>query len=343
MRKNVGILCLLLGLSLFWGCGEKQKKNPLGATGAPSSLMVVLPDGMDSGAIRDSIAGAFARPVFVLPQKEPMQDLMYTTAGNFSAMFRSLRNILFVSIDPKRYTQPSVSIVRDQYADGQLLIHAKSESLDSFYRLLRVRGAQLSKYIYEEEIKRWESVLKQTYSSPFAGLVEQKIQGYTVNVPVEMKYSHEGEDFVWASNMDGKRRLDFLVYTFPYSDENTFTLDYLIHKRDSVLAQNVTGQYDGSYITTEKRVPPAFRGFEYKGGYRAEIRGLWAMVNDMMGGPFVLHAMLDASQKRVVVAEALVYAPATKKRNLMLLNEAALFTLRPVGSDFDTHTFPEEE
>lgn len=340
---TLSVLSFLLGVLLISGCNKKTKKNPFGATGTPSSLMVVLPDSLDAQEVKDSIAAAFGKPVFVLPQKEPMQDLMYTPVGNFSSMFRSLRNILFVSIDPKMYTQPSVSIVRDHYATGQLLIHAKAESLASFYRLLRVRGEQLSKYVYNEELKRWETVLEQTYSSPFARMVEEKFPGITINVPEEMKYYHEGEDFAWASNMDTKRRLDFVVYSFPYRDENTFTLDYLIHKRDSVLAKNIVGQYDGSFVTTEKRVTPSFRGFTYKEAYRAEIRGLWAMVNDMMGGPFVMHALLDSAQQRVIVAEAMVYAPSAKKRNLMLYNEAALYTLRPTGSDFGSHAITDEE
>lgn len=336
-------LLLLLGAFLLSGCQGQSSKSPFGATGAPSSLMVILPDSLDSPELRDSISGAFARPVFVLPQNEPMQDLMFTPEANFTAMFRSLRNILFVSIDHTVYTRPSVSIVRDHYTTGQLIIHAKAESLESFYTLLRVRGPQLSKYVYNEELKRWGNLLQQTYSSAFAKLVEQNIPGITVNIPAELEYTNVGEDFLWASNMDQRRRMDFVLYSFPYQDAHTFTLDYLIHKRDSVMAANIHGAYPGSYITTEKKVKPSFRGFTYKGGYRAEIRGLWAMVNDMMGGPFVMHAVLDGTQTRVIVAEALVYAPSEKKRNLMLYNESALYTLRPAGSDFVTHTFAEDD
>ena len=46
----------------------------------------------------------------------------------------------------------------------------------------------------------------------------------------------------------------------------------------------------------------------------------------MMGGPFVAHAIADSIHKRIVVAEAFVYAPEQLKRNIMRQLEAALYT-----------------
>ena len=55
---------------------------------------------------------------------------------------------------------------------------------------------------------------------------------------------------------------------------------------------------------------------------------LWRMEGDKMGGPFVSHALLDKKKGRVIVAESFVYAPESKKANLIRRMEAALFTLR---------------
>lgn len=337
--KYLGASLVVLLVLISAGCDSSKSKNPFGAGGAPCSLAVVLPDSLDTPALRDSIRETFGRPVQILPQNEPMQDIMFTTHKNFTSMFRSLRNILYVSIDKNMYTQPSVGISKDDYAEGQIIIHAKSESVESFYKLLRLRGEMLSKLIYKEETKRWGYVLEKTYSSKMAKLVEDSIKHITINIPVEMTYLQTGKNFVWASNMDQNKRMDIVVYSFPYLDNNTFTRDYLIHKRDSVMAINIQGQYEGSYMTTEKRVFPEFHSFTHNDAYRAEIRGLWSMENDMMGGPFVMHAVLDGMTQRVIVAEAFVYAPGDKKRNLMLYAESALYTLRPAGSDFETHKF----
>lgn len=301
--------------------------------------MVVLPDSLYNDTVKDSIRSVFAKPVFVLPQNEPMQDVMFSSESNFTSTLSAMRNILLVTVDPNTYTRPSVNVVRDHYAKGQVILHARAESLSSFYKLLHVRGEQLSKFLYKEELKRWEDFLEGTYSSAFARIVEDSIGGVTINVPVEMEYIQTSKDFLWASNMNQRKRMDVVVYTFPYRDKSTFTVDYLIHKRDSVMAKNIKGQYEGSYMTTEKGVMPSFLGYNDRGAYTAEVRGLWAMEGDMMGGPFVMYAVIDNGGKRVVVAEAFVYAPGDKKRNLLLYPEAALRTLRPVGSDFKTHNY----
>ena len=80
-------------------------------------------------------------------------------------------------------------------------------------------------------------------------------------------------------------------------------------------------------MSTEHRVPQVVRHVEANGIPRTEVRGLWAMVGDMMGGPFVLHAINDEANKRVLVVEMVVYYPGGPKKNLMLLAESQLYTL----------------
>jgi len=87
-------------------------------------------------------------------------------------------------------------------------------------------------------------------------------------------------------------------------------------------------------MTTETRFGANYNPITVKGKYCAEIRGLWKMVGDMMGGPFVSHARLDEKNQRVVVVEGFVYAPEKNKRNLIRQVEASLYTLRLPG-EFD--------
>ena len=81
-------------------------------------------------------------------------------------------------------------------------------------------------------------------------------------------------------------------------------------------------------MTTEKRFTPSYEAISKNGEYCGVVRGLWEMEGDMMGGPFVSHALLDKKKGRVIVAESFVYAPESKKANLIRRMEAALFTLR---------------
>jgi hypothetical protein len=58
------------------------------------------------------------------------------------------------------------------------------------------------------------------------------------------------------------------------------------------------------------------------------MRGLWRLVNDFMGGPYVTLAELDASNQRVVIALGYVYAPSKNKRNFLRQVEAMIYSLK---------------
>ena len=152
-----------------------------------------------------------------------------------------------------------------------------------------------------------------------------------LNAPANFTYYKDTTDFFWSSNNANTGRMDLIVYTFPYTDPNTFTEEYLVAKRDSVLKANLPGSFPGSYMQTETRAGVEYTPITLNGKYCGVMRGLWRMQGDMMGGPFVSHTRLDEKNHRVVVAEGFVYAPETDKRNFMRRIEAALFTLRLPG------------
>ena len=66
---------------------------------------------------------------------------------------------------------------------------------------------------------------------------------------------------------------------------------------------------------------------EYNGIFRAELRGLWEMTSDMMGGPFVSHAFVNEHTNMVVMVEVFDFAPEDDKRKLIHSMEGALYTI----------------
>jgi len=152
--------------------------------------------------------------------------------------------------------------------------------------------------------------------------------GCDLRIPAGFERYKQGKDFLWTSQdrPGSEVSLNFVVYSYPYTDKNTFTRDYFIHKRDSVMKLNIPGSLEGQYMATDTNYVDV-KEFSVKGEYAFEARGLWYMENDMMGGPFVSHARVDRPNGRVVVVEAFVYAPKDKKRDMMRQLEAALYTL----------------
>ncbi len=322
---------LIIFLTGCFGSGGKQ--TPFEASGRALQLVAVIPDSYDSQEFRDTIVQAFAGPIGILPQFETAADLMFSTHSGFSKLFKIFRNILYIDIDPEKYTRVGLHISRDEFAAGQLIVTAKAPSLEEMVSLLSGKKDFLSDLYYKEELSHHCKELSHTYSSKMAKMIEDSIGGVTANPIEAIKYVTGRKGFVWGSTQDPKGRIDVVVYDFPYTDPNTFNIDYLTRKRDSVMMENIHGEYKNSFMSTEKRITPQFRAFTFNGSYRAEMRGLWQMEGDMMGGPYVMHAVVDESNDRVIVVETFVYAPATKKRNLLLNGEAVLYTLRPIGTE----------
>ena len=87
------------------------------------------------------------------------------------------------------------------------------------------------------------------------------------------------------------------------------------------------GEKEGQYMVTERHAIGE-KHKNGKDGYIYEVRGLWEMENDMMGGPFISYSQVDTEKNLVVVVEGFVYAPKKDKRELIREMEASLMTLK---------------
>jgi len=219
---------------------------------------------------------------------------------------------------------------RDRYAKNQLVMVMNAPSIESIVEHMQTHPTSIIDYFNQVEIDRMINI----YSSQYSSLVMKHVKkafDIQIKVPADMNSYRDTTNFFWASNDAKIGRTDLVVYTFPYKDKNTFTADYLIAKRDSVLKQNILGVFPNSYMKTQKI------GITYtpltlsNGKYCGELRGLWEMQGDMMGGPFVSHIRLDEKNNRIVVVEGFVFAPETNKRNYIRRIEAALYTLQLPG------------
>ena len=182
-------------------------------------------------------------------------------------------------------------------------------------------------FFTKAEMNRQINLMKKGHSEVVSAKVGSMF-GCDVWVPADMERYKQGEDFLWASNDRNTSdvSMNFVIYSYPYTDKNTFTKDFFVHKRDSVMKINIPGAKEGQYMATDAKYVDV-KNVTVRGEYALEARGLWYMENDMMGGPFVSHARVDRPNGRVVVVEAFVYAPEKKKRDLMRQLEASLYTL----------------
>lgn len=297
------------------------------ATGLPYEVLVVMSKEVGDSEVGTMVKEQLSTPVAGLPQTEPSMRITFVPVQTFNGLLKYVRNILIVDVDPTKYTMVSLNGYKDEWAKNQEVIKLCAPSTQELVTYLTFHDTDIVNHFCSIEKDRRIAILKERFSQLAMEKAKKKF-GIAINAPEDMTYYKDTTDFLWVSNNAKTGRIELLVYSFPYTDENTFTKDYLIAKRDSVLKENLPGAFPNSYMTTERRAEITYEPIMLDEKYRGVLRGLWKMEGDKMGGPFVAHAFLNKKKHRVIVAEGLVYAPETTKRNYIRRIEAALHTAR---------------
>lgn len=317
------LFVLLITLS---GCKQKGKKGILTPTSSalPYELLVVIDDTYKDSEVGESVRNVLTSNIPGLPQPESAFKVMYTDPQHFDGILKPIRNIVLVRIE-KTFTEARFNTASDVYAYPQAILTIQAPDEQSFIDYVNANGKSIIDYFTKAEMNRQIRILEKNHSDMITKTV-QEMFGCEIWVD-NLVASRVAKDFFWAGTNEGVADRYFIMYSIPYEDENSFTRDYFIQKRDSVLKENILGAEEGMYMTTNADYTEV-KPINVQGEYTLEARGLWRMVKDRMGGPFVSHMRLDKQNKRLIFAEIFVYAPEKMKRNLVRQMEASLYTLR---------------
>ena len=67
--------------------------------------------------------------------------------------------------------------------------------------------------------------------------------------------------------------------------------------------------------TNDVDLPMLTQYINLDGHYTLEARGIWDIVNDFMGGPFVSYLIHNADTNELLFIDCFVHAPGKKKRD----------------------------
>lgn len=306
-----------------------KKKKPLlmpNATGLPYEMLVVMDDAQWDRPLGRAVFNVLDSDVPGLPQSERSFRISRVAPDGFNSnMFRIMRNVIKVDIQ-NIYTQPKFKFARNVYSYPQMIMTLQAPDEESLTEYINNNQQSIIDFFTKAEMNREIENLRERHNPEVSRLAEE-ILDVDIWVPWELNKFKTGKDFLWASTNVGKKDMNLVLYSYPYTDKNTFTLDYFLQKRDSVMKANIPGGPKGSYMTTNHDYVYVEDG-TVRGKYAQIARGLWRVQGDRMGGPFVSHSRVDEANGRVVVAEAFIYAPESLKRDLLRRMEAALYTLQ---------------
>lgn len=326
MRRINHLVFLLLFASIFAGCGADSTQMYTNITGKAGELVVVISKDNWEGTPGTSIRETLAQPHAGLPQEEPLFDLIDVPHEAFKKIFQTTRNIVQTNIS-SNVEESGISFTDDVWAYPQATVQIRAKTPEEFVNIFDANKDKILSYFVQAEKERNIMNYKKIYEKAVYNTLDKDL-GITMKVPPGFRIMENKKDFLWIQYDTPDIFQGIVVYTYPYVSDSAFTIDYQLPIRDSLLKKYVPGPTDGSYMTTEKRIDQIFNVIKHNGNYASEMRGLWRVENDFMGGPYVAISELDVANQRVITAFGFVYAPSKDKRNLLRQVEAMIYSLK---------------
>ena len=324
MKNTSAVILFAAMLASLVSCKTGGKALLPNVSGKAGEVAVVIDKENWEGSLGTEVKGLLARDCEYLPQREPLYSLVNVSPSAFADLFKYHRNIVMFNIAPDVEKQEIVYRT-DVWAKTQCLIQINASCADSASVLLERNGENIAEAIEQAERNR---VIINTlqYEETKLGDEIAKMIGGRIHIPVGYNFKKVTDNFIWIADEKQYSTQGIFVYRCPAEDEDPFTLEKIVARRNEVLKNNVPGMFENTYMTTSEYVVPGVRFLKYKGRDFVETRGLWEVKNDFMGGPFVSHSFYSKDGKEIIVLEAWVYAAKFDKRQFMRQTESFLYS-----------------
>lgn len=344
MKSKIVITCFWI-LTLFAACTDAQVKNALGTETLPTStgdideIVLLMPDKLWQGGAGDTLRKILLQDFELLPQSEPMFDIRTLGALKFFSSLLQRSAVVMVVADLsdtnndisvavkeqlQRFTEAGKDIPpffarRDVWSTPQRVIYMYANSAAELEAKISANAKGIIQQLHEIGDQK-------AYNNAYARKINEglttamaKDYGASFDVPGNFEVAQKKDNFIWfrADNEATEEVLNLMLYTKPYTNTEGANLKTALTLRNEI-GKNVSTQIEGSYMQADTTLGFVTKMVKLPSGQNAlEVRGLWRMYGDFMGGPFLLYCIDDTANKQFIIADGFVYAPKIDKRRLM--------------------------
>jgi hypothetical protein len=330
MKKILFILSIL-SIIIFNACKSDSKKNFTylpSVSGSAFEVLLVIDDSIYRTPAGEAIFNVLNAPTPILPQPEPMFKMSKIDTKHFDNLLKATRNIVFIEINPNKYTQAKINLSRNRWANTQAIANIVSPDTESLKTLLDTKGYTINNYFIKAERERMIDFYRSNINAEALHRIYSQF-GCKIALPTSLNKYTQKDNFLWITNGSAQIRQDIVIYSTPYTSTDQLSHEAILARRDSIMKVNMPGGVEGSYMGTEYRyLPPITNTISHNNAWCAETRGLWKMINgEHMGGPFISLTRVDEINMRIITIEGFVFAPSKDKRNPIRQIEAMLYSL----------------
>ncbi len=325
--KTIALIRLFVPALVFFSvlsCRD-QKPPVSNFSGSLNEVLVIMNKNDWNGAAGDTVKAWFRQEQPGLPQPEPVLDMINLPRSSFEGNIKAYRNILYTEISPS-VKEPVFEFKESPWIQSQKYFRIVAPDKESFIREFNAHKEEILRVFLKAEQDRQIAYYKRKPDPKIAAFLKEKYK-LDCYVPSGYNINKDLKDFAWISRETKVDSRGLVVIERKFEGMEQFRYQRIIDTVNAALRRNIPGPLNGSYMAIDTVTPLVMKTYNYdEDHYAVMVRGLWTVVNDFMGGPFVMNVVLDKKNDRVVYMMGYVYAPDDKKRNMMRQVEAILFS-----------------
>ena len=280
-------------------------------TGSESELVLVISDELWSGKAGDIISSVLQESIKAAPQQEALFDIYNIEDKDFSSIYKTHKNILWVSCSENE----AFERVNQMWSKDQLYIHLSSTSEEALLSNLEDHIYTIRSWFLDKDQQRRLKKLKSSCDKEIQKQIQQSYK-LSITIPSGYQVASSEDNFIWLRKDNPKVNVvsNIWIYSEAYNGPEQFNKQYLIALRDSLGKAHVGGSRPQSFMAIETLYDPDYMLVKER-PYTVATKGLWTMVNDFLGGSYTAYAILDEEKQRIVYAEGFIYCPGERKRS----------------------------
>ena len=313
--KRIAIILFFLIITL--SCSDNQQKLLPASSGNINNVSVVTSDELWDGAVGDIIRENFGRPIYGLPQIEPVFSLSHIPSKVFSGFATKSRTILKVDISEKE----GVFNFKNTYASPQRIIQITANSVDKIIEIINENLNSIYSTMYLNEIQEKQRRISKNLNQTKA---IQNSTGLTLRFPSAYRVAKVDSNFVWIRRDIETGSVNLFVSR--YNDKNNSSI---VKIRDSISKHHIPGPVENTFMSTDPIYTPSSQQIIISGKQILETRGLWEIKGQFMAGPFLNYQFeSNTKEDEYIMLDGFVYSPGSSKREYVFELEAIMRSLK---------------
>ena len=312
MKKTAIVLFFLI---IALSCSKNQQKLLPASSGNINNISVVTNDELWEGAVGEAIRESFGRPIYGLPQIEPVFYLSHIPSKVFSGFATKSRTILKIDVSENE----GVFNFKNTYASPQRIIQITANSPDKIIKIINENLNSIYSTMYFNEIQEKQRRISKNLNKTQA---IKKNTGVSLKFPSAYRVAKVDSNFVWIRRDIETGSVNLFIHR-----QTNLTEQSIIEKRDSISKIYIPGPVENTHMSTDLIYTPNTQQINVGGKQVFETRGLWEIEGQFMAGPF-LNFQIKLGDDDFIMLDGIVYSPGSTKREYIFELEAIMRSLK---------------